>query len=212
MFNAKNIEVHDLIEVVITILNARNPYTFGHSWRVAALSHYLAQMMEMPPEREEIIHIAAHLHDIGKVGIPDSILNKETSLTNEEYKCMKEHSALGASIINKLPILDEIALYVRHHHERWDGKGYPDGLKGKQIPFGARIIAVADVFDSITTSRPYSQAGSFNQAFEEIRRVDGTQLCPEVCAALLQHHREVVDIIEKTNREIGSRDKSFLYT
>lgn len=194
------------MEVIIVILNARDPYTFEHSWRVSALSEKIVEKMDISPTWEDVIHIAAHLHDVGKIGVPDLILNKPDKLTNSEFGMMKAHPEIGYNIVNSLPQLEEIALYVRHHHERWDGKGYPCGLKGKDIPFGARIIAVADTFDAITSSRPYRDGRSYAAALVEIERVSGSQLCPEVCTAFLELKDEIPQILEDVNKEIAAKN------
>ena len=133
MISEIQFNIHDLMEVIIVILNARDPYTFEHSWRVSALCESMVGYMDIPKHWKDTIHIAAHLHDIGKIGVPDNILNKAGTLTWDEYKKVKEHSEIGYGIVNKLEAFHEIALYVRHHHERWDGRGYPMGLRGEDI-------------------------------------------------------------------------------
>jgi len=183
--------LHDLMEVVIQILDCRDPYTFQHSWRVAALCECLSARLEIPPDWEETIHLAAHLHDIGKIGVPDYILNKPGKLLLGEYELMKAHSEIGYKIVSKIPSLERTALYVRHHHERWDGEGYPLGLAGNEIPFGARIIAVADTFDAITSSRPYREGLCREEAYDIIRAESGRQLCPEACVAFLSSREEI---------------------
>ncbi len=197
-----NYSIHDLVESIVFILNTRDPYTYEHSWRVSALSELIASKMDISSEWQEAIHIAAHLHDIGKIGVPDYILNKPGKLTNSEYEKMKEHSEIGYGIVNGIKNLEKIALYVRHHHERWDGRGYPCGLSGKDIPLGARIIAVADTFDAITSSRPYNREKCIESAFEEIGHSSGTQLCPEVCQVFLGLQGEIPIILEEVNCEI----------
>ena len=197
--------IHDLMEVIVVLLNARDPYTFEHSWRVSAISEKIVSRIDIAPHWEETIHIAAHLHDIGKIGMSDPILNKPERLNQAEFEMVKAHPEIGYQIVSCLKQLDEIALYVRHHHERWDGKGYPCGLKGKEIPFGARIIAVADTFDAITSSRPYRDKRSYELAFDEIARSSGSQLCPEVCAAFLDLRTEIPIILENVNIEIENR-------
>lgn len=201
----KMFDVHDLMEVVVVILNARDPYTFEHSWRVSALCENLVDRMGIPKHWRETIHIAAHLHDIGKIGVPDSILNKPGSLSSAEYDKIKEHPDIGFEIVNSLEALNEIALYVRHHHERWDGKGYPHGLKGKDIPLGARVIAVADTFDAITSLRLYRQTQGIDFALKEIESCSGSQLCPEVCSVFLEMRNEIPGILESVNREIEGK-------
>ena len=198
--------IHDLMEIIVVILNARDPYTFEHSWRVSALSEAIVDRLGIEAHWQEIIHIAAHLHDIGKIGVPDNILNKPGKLTDCEYKKVKEHAEIGFRIVNKLEALNEIALYVRHHHERWDGKGYPCGLKQKEIPLGARIIAVADTFDAISTSRPYHNARDLDYAFAEIERCSGTQLCSEVSSALLGMKDDIPVILKAVNNEIAEKN------
>jgi HD-GYP domain-containing protein (c-di-GMP phosphodiesterase class II) len=199
------VELHHLVEVVVTILDARDPYTFEHSWRVATMCECIGEKLDMPAQWKDVLHIAAHLHDIGKVGVPDYVLNKPGPLTGIEYRQIQAHPVIGQSIINKLPILEEISLYVRHHHERWDGAGYPDGLKGKAIPFGARIIAVADTFDAITTERPYRRPSSHEEAFAELHRVKGKQLCPEACEATLDFRDEIRARLAQATIEIAQR-------
>lgn len=200
-----NYSIHDLVESIVFILNTRDPYTYEHSWRVSAISELIASKMDISSEWQETIHIAAHLHDIGKIGVPDYILNKPGKLTNSEYEKMKEHSEIGYGIVSGIKNLERIALYVRHHHERWDGRGYPCGLRGKDIPLGARVIAVADTFDAITSSRPYSRSKNLELAFDEINLSSGSQLCPEVCEVFLGLRDEISVILEDVNCEISNQ-------
>jgi len=196
------IDVHELAEVIVTILDARDSDTFDHSWRVAALCEEIAARMGVPPKWQDTIHIAAHLHDIGKVGVPDYVLHKKGRLTPKEFLLVQSHSEIGYNIIHRLPVLNEISLYILHHHERWDGNGYPSRVSCRDIPLGARIIAVADTFDAITTMRPYRTAGSFAEAFCEIKRVAGSQLCPEVAEVFLSMRDSIPGILEKVRKEI----------
>jgi putative nucleotidyltransferase with HDIG domain len=194
--------LHELMEVIIQILDSRDPYTYQHSWRVAALCECMVSQLNLSQDWEETIHVAAHLHDIGKIGVPDYILNKPDKLTLGEYELMKAHSEIGFEIVRKIPSLEKTALYVRHHHERWDGCGYPAGLAGKKIPFGARIIAVADTFDAMTSSRPYQKGIPYKRAFEIIAEESGRQLCPEACEAFLNLQFEIVPLMEQINRKL----------
>ena len=130
---------------------------------------------------------AALLHDIGKVAIPDEILNKAGPLNDEEWMLMREHPVIGERILSVLPGLGAVARMVRHEHERWDGRGYPDGLSGTQIPFGSRVIIAADTYHAITSDRPYRAAKSHEHAVEELVRCAGTQFDPDVTAALIGH-------------------------
>jgi ribonuclease P protein subunit RPR2 len=123
------------------------------------------------------------LHDVGKVAVPDAILFKSTGLTDEEYALIRRHPATGSEILREIDFLDEAKLVVRHHHERWDGTGYPDGLRGEAIPLVARIFSVADTLDALTTTRPYRPASSFREAREIIVAASGTQFDPRVVAA-----------------------------
>ncbi len=139
----------------------------------------------------EEIRLAGILHDIGKIGVPESVLNKPTLLTADEYEIMKTHAALGAKILEPLKVR-AIESIVRHHHESFDGQGYPDNLKGEQIPIGARIIAVADAFDAMVSTRPYRKARTDEDAMAELRRCRGTQFDPMVVDAflrLMESHR-----------------------
>jgi HD-GYP domain-containing protein (c-di-GMP phosphodiesterase class II) len=170
----KIFEVHDLYErehkifihtsiSLAAAIDARDPYTHGHTERVTQIALIIADELQDMPEAQsyknfkETLHVASLLHDVGKIGVPDSILNKKSQLTKEEYEKVKEHSVTGAAILYPIRELGDIAREVRGHHERYDGAGYPDGLKGEDIPFVARIIAVADTFDAITSDRPYRQ-------------------------------------------------------
>ncbi|WP_020611227.1 HD-GYP domain-containing protein [Sediminispirochaeta bajacaliforniensis] len=202
------ITLHEMVEVIVTILNARDPYTYEHSWRVAALCEQIAKEMNVPQKWIDTLHIAAHLHDIGKVGIPDFILNKPGKLLPYEYELIKAHSIIGYQIVHKIPILQEIALYIRHHHERWDGKGYPDGLAGKEIPLGARIIAVADTFDAITTHRPYRSPRSLGEAFTEIKAAAGSQLCPETCEVFIGMEKKITQLLGIVEQELKETGRS----
>jgi len=202
----KMFSMHEMMEVVIHILDARDPYTFEHSWRVSALSERIAESLEISQEWKETVHLAAHLHDMGKIGVPDYILNKPDRLTAVEFELIKAHSDIGFQIVSKIPSLERIALYVRHHHERWDGMGYPSGLKGQNIPFGARIIAVADTYDALTSSRPYREGISHEEAVGIISLESEKQLCPEAVEAFLSLERDILPTIGLVNREI--REKS----
>ena len=176
-----NIELyHDIIECLVGALEAKDLYTKGHSIRVADISYQLAKKMGIKGKELEIIHMSAHLHDIGKIGIPDEILHKEGKLTDKEFQSIKKHPEIGSNILKcseKLKVLSELVLY---HHERWDGKGYPNGLKGEEIPLGSRIIAVADSIDAMTSERPYRKAMSWEICKVEIENNKGKQFDPSI--------------------------------
>ncbi|SJZ40483.1 HD-GYP domain-containing protein [Selenihalanaerobacter shriftii] len=190
------IDIHELIDILITTLNVRNQNTFGHSWRVAKISTMIAESLELNSEEIEEIHIAAHLHDIGKIGIPDNILNKPGKLTAKEVEQIQDHPKIGYDILTKVSILENISSLVLYHHERFDGLGYPEGLKGKDIPLASRIITVADAFDAMTSDRPYRQALDYEYAFEEINNHISEQFCPTVVQAFNQIKNDICVMLE----------------
>ena len=165
------VKLHELIDIVITILDARDPYTQEHSFRVAEYSELISENMGSDTDTHQRVHIAAHLHDIGKVGVSDYILNKPGKLAKEEMKEMQSHSRIGYNILKRIPMFQEISRIVLHHHERFDGGGYPKGLSGEAIPFESRIIAVADAFDAMTSDRPYRKGMPPEEAASEIRNL-----------------------------------------
>jgi len=173
-------ELHDVIDAFTTALDAKNSYTWGHSTRVAEYSLLIAEYMGLSIIEQQRIHIGAHLHDIGKLSIPDAILNKPGKLTQDEFAIIRQHPTIGNNMISKVKCLASIADIVHHHHERFDGKGYPDGLWGEEISLGARIVAVADSFDAMTTQRTYRLAFNTYQALEEIEICRGSQFDPDV--------------------------------
>jgi putative nucleotidyltransferase with HDIG domain len=166
-------------------IDARDPYTRGHSERVAALSRTTARHLGLPEEAQERVWIAALLHDVGKIGIDDRILKKGGVLTPEEYEEMKAHPAIGADILSPIEQLREMIPAVRWHHEGWNGRGYPDGLRGESIPLIARIVAVADTFDAITTSRPYQEGYTAEFALQTITHMAGARFDAKIVTAFL---------------------------
>ncbi len=167
-------------------LEAKDVYTSGHSQRVTEISVAIAKKMRLPKDIVEKIRLVGLVHDIGKIGVRESVLNKPGSLSEEEYKHVRLHSETGERILRPLVDDEEILKAVRHHHERYDGWGYPDGLRGEQIPQLARIIAVADTFDAMTSERPYRKALSKEEACAEVERCKGTQFDPEAADAFLE--------------------------
>ncbi len=170
----------------VTALEVRDLYTRKHSTRVARYAHMIAREMGCSDEELDIISFAGSLHDIGKIGIRDDILLKPGRLTDEEYEKIKEHPVIGADIISKLGLWDREMEIIRHHHERFDGKGYPDRLKGEQIPRLARILCVADSFDAMASDRAYRHKMEKEEVLETIRRNSGTQFDPEAVDAFLR--------------------------
>ena len=167
-------------------IDAKDPYTRGHSERVAAVSRVIARHLLLSEEMQHKVWIGALLHDVGKLGVEDTILRKETELTAEEYRQMKMHTVVGAEIMQPIEQLREMIPAIRWHHEAWNGRGYPDALRGEQIPLFARIVAVADTFDAITTNRPYQQAGNIQYAVDTITKLTGSRFDAKVVTAFLR--------------------------
>jgi len=172
------------MESLSATVDARDAYTAGHSRRVQQLALAIGRELQLSQAELELLGHAALFHDIGKLGIPDAILLKPASLTDEEWVVMASHAEEGASIINRLGFLSDAVPAIRHHHERFDGQGYPQGLAGEDIPLGARIIHVADAFDSMLTTRVYRPARPAMEALEELRRNAASQFCPRCVGAL----------------------------
>jgi len=167
------------ISSLVSALEARDEYTKGHSEQVANISSEMLRLTGASKEEIETQHLGGRLHDIGKIGISDAVLLKKGKLTDYEFTQIKQHPVIGAKILKPLSSLTEISKMVLYHHERIDGKGYPEGLKGSRIPLSARIIAVADTFDALTSNRPYRKGLSNEIAFDIMEKNRGTQLCPD---------------------------------
>jgi len=191
------IDYHEIIECIVSALDAKDPYTAGHSQRVSDMALALSGFLGLPKAEVEKIHIAAHLHDIGKIGVPDAVLNKADRLSGEEWEAMKKHPKTGADILSKSRHLNELKDIVLYHHERYDGKGYPSGLKGEEIPVGARIIAICDSIDAMTSDRGYRSAYSLDHCYEEIKRNLGVMYDPYIGALALEHWAEVTATVRK---------------
>ena len=168
------------IQVLSSALDAKDSYTEGHSQRVTEYSLAVAEEMKLPKNKVEMIQIAAILHDIGKIGIRDFILCKPGKLTNEEFDIIKNHPTLGAEIVSHIAFLADKATIIKHHHERFDGRGYPDGLKEQEIPIGSRIIAVCDSFDAMTSKRSYRDNMPVHKALTELKNCSGTQFDKDI--------------------------------
>jgi putative nucleotidyltransferase with HDIG domain len=166
-------------------LEAKDPYTRGHSERVGALARRLAVALTLPAGDADTVAQAGLLHDIGKIGVPETVLRKRGPLAEEEWELMRRHPVVGAQIVAPFEFFTDGALAIRHHHERCDGSGYPDGLAGGAIPLGARIVAVADVYDALTSDRPYRGALAQSEALALIARQAGATLDAEIVAALM---------------------------
>ena len=185
----------DTIRALAASIEAKDHYTRGHSQRVTEYSLMTAAALGISEAEMKVLEYAAILHDIGKIGIPDTVLTKPDRLDNEEWNLIKLHPLIGSQIIEEVTFLNEVKMIVLHHHEKWDGTGYPEGLEGEMIPSGARIIAVADSFDSMTTDRAYRSAMTADEALQEIKRCEGTQFCPVTAKAFVQAfetHRKIL--------------------
>jgi len=179
-------EARNTFERISQLLDARDHYTAVHSMEVAELAVKIGREMELGQREIERIDIAARVHDIGKIAVPDSILLKPGKLTSEEWDKMREHPVISAELISGIEIYAPVADAVRHEHERWNGTGYPDGLKGTEIPLIARVIAAADIYNALSTDRPYRKAFSKDETIRMIRDMTEIELDPDVAAALLR--------------------------
>jgi hypothetical protein len=194
MFSIRSFEAvarlrKETIEAVLKMaesIDYRDTQTYEHSQRLAGLTRRLAMRVELTAEHADEVVLASRVHDLGKIGISNDILLKQGPLTPEERKTMEEHPVIGATILANYSAFKTSVDIVRHHHERWDGNGYPDGLRGEEIPMGARIIAVVDAFDAMVADRPYRRGMPVTQAVDRIKDGMGSQFDPKVCAAFLQ--------------------------
>lgn len=178
------------IRALTAALDAKDPHTYGHSERVARWAVAIGRKLNLPDEQLDLLEYVGMLHDIGKIGIDDAILNKPGVFTAEEYDSMKRHPVIGAEIIQGIHMLGRGAEWVRHHHERYDGTGFPYGLAGEEIPLGARIIAVADAFDAMTSERPYRKSFGLEESRRELKTWAGRQFDSRVVDVMLDLIRE----------------------
>jgi putative nucleotidyltransferase with HDIG domain len=175
--------LRDTIETLNAAVEARDPYTTGHSQRVRRVALAVGAELDLSKDRLDMLATAALFHDIGKIGMPDSVLTKHELLTRDEQELMREHPTRGAEIVAKFPPFQAAIPAIRHHHERWDGLGYPDRLAGDDIPLEAAIIGLAEAWDAMTTDRPYAHALSLSEAMGGVRAGRGKQLSPVVVDA-----------------------------
>jgi putative two-component system response regulator len=174
------------LEALVNALEAKDPYLRGHSARVADLSANIATELGLNEEEVDRVRMAGRLHDLGKIGTRDAVVNKEGPLTAEEFEHVKQHVIIGAQILAPLVHLGDVVSMVKSHHERHDGTGYPDGLRGEEIPLGGRIIAAAEVYDALTTARPYQEKMTPEQAVERMADLSGTVLDTSIYEALVR--------------------------
>ncbi|HLK58897.1 MAG TPA: HD domain-containing phosphohydrolase [Chthonomonadaceae bacterium] len=173
------------VQALAAAIDAKEPFTAEHSRRVAVFAVAIAEAMELPRSEVRNVQLAAEVHDVGKIGTPDSILNKPGPLDKEEWELIKQHAEIGAQIVGRIEQLAYVAEIVRHHHEAMNGNGYPDGLKGEEIPLLSRIIAVADAYEVMTSNRVYRTRFSREEAVSRLQAATGEQFDPEVVSAFL---------------------------
>jgi diguanylate cyclase (GGDEF)-like protein len=183
----------DVLQGLVLAVDTKDRYTKRHSEDVARYGVFLARQLELDPTQLQVIHTAGLLHDVGKIGVPDAVLRKPGKLTADEYEVVKQHVALGDLIVRDLPDIAEIRAGVRHHHERWDGNGYLHGLRGADLPLVARILAVADAFSAMTTTRPYRKALDVREALIRLGDAAGTQLDETLVSAFIRGIETVPD-------------------
>ena len=191
----------DMVQTLRYTVEAKDTYTRGHSDRVSEYSVLIGEKLGLPEDQIKTLRIGGLFHDIGKIGIPDSILLKPDKLSDDEYSQIKNHPSIGAHILGSAEIFKDIIPVVKHHHERYDGNGYPSRLKGEEIPYIARIAAVADTFDAMTSRRSYRGPIDIEQVKEEIKRCEGTQFDPQIAEVFLDilnnDYDKIKDIQEK---------------
>lgn len=194
-----------IVRALTSALDARDKYTCGHSERVAQISVRLACQLGCPPKEQQTIYLAGLLHDIGKIGIEDIVLRKPDRLSPEEYEHIKQHVRIGHWILQDLKKLDNVLPIILYHHEAWDGSGYPVGLSGQQIPLGARIVAVADAFDAMSSDRPYRKGMPMDKIESILRAGAGRQWDPQVIQAFFEAKEDILEIIRRERQEISLR-------
>ncbi|HEX2058389.1 MAG TPA: HD-GYP domain-containing protein [Actinomycetota bacterium] len=181
--------LHQTLQSLVKTVNDHDTYTGGHSCRVATMSGDIARVIGFPKAEVAFVRQAGLVHDIGKIGIPDKVLNKTTPLTPQERYLVKLHPILGASILSRMPGMGRLVPIVLHHHECWDGSGYPSGVAGVQVPIEARIILVVDAFDAMTSNRPYGRVLRTEEALAELRAHAATQFDPMLVEAMHEAYR-----------------------
>jgi len=174
-----------LLQTLAAVVDAYDIYTFGHSAQVARYAVAIAKAMGLSKEEQTKIYRGGLIHDIGKVGVADAIIGKKGRLTDEEYNALKQHTVIGAEIVSQMPEFQDLVSLVRSHHERWDGRGYPDGLKGEENSLGARIMCVADSVEAMLSDRPYQSTRALSDVIAEVIRCSGSQFDPQVVEAFL---------------------------
>jgi putative nucleotidyltransferase with HDIG domain len=197
---------YNTVETLIRALQARDPYTSGHSTRVSRYCLLIADKLGLSTKEKHSTYLAAMLHDIGKIGVPDALLQHPGKLTTEEMDVVQEHPQLGASMVQMLGEMHPIVPLILHHHEAYDGSGYPKGLKDEQIPLISRIIAVADTYDAMTSDRPYRERRKKPEAIHELKKCSGTKLDPKIVSVFLEVLEEIYSKQRPEPTEIITQD------
>lgn len=192
---------HVTVETLLGCMHSKDPYTGNHSQRVAYFATKLAEELGLPESEIEEIQLAGYLHDLGKIGIPESILQKPDKLTEKEWEVIRKHPEMGENMVAPLKLSREIKRMVRHHHERYDGNGYPDSLQGNNILLGARILAIADAYEAMTADRPYRKAFARGKVLKEIQENIGKQFDPAIAKAFLR-------LLNNHNAKLGESPKT----
>jgi len=193
----KDIELVTSIKTLISVINAKDRYTYGHSERVVVYSRLMAEKLKLNNQEKNNLIYGAYMHDVGKINVPKEVLNKKMPLTNEEWELLKQHSENGVEIVRQVNKLEGAIPIILHHHEKFDGTGYPHQLKGKEIPYLARILCIVDSFDSMTSKRPYNKIKSYQEAVEELKRCSGTHFDPELTKIFIEVIEENQDKFDK---------------
>ncbi len=175
-----------MVRTILKALDCKDHYTFGHSMRVAYFSLVTGRELGLSEAELKELEMSAIFHDIGKIGTPDQVLNKPSRLTEEEFLVMKQHPEQSYEILKEFPVFEKIAKNARYHHERYDGRGYPEGMKGEEIPLFARIILIADTFDAMTSTRPYRKGLPYSVAYDELNQFSGSQFDPKCVKAFVE--------------------------
>jgi len=192
------VQTIEAVQALADVIDNRDSYTFEHSRRVAGYAEGIARELGLPAEEIEIISLSGRVHDLGKVGIRDDLLYKPGKFTSQERLTFRQHVRMGAEIVERFPRYKEGREIILYHHEHYDGNGYLEGLQGDDIPIGARIMAVADAYDAMTTDRPYRKALTQTEAIDELKRCSGSQFDPIVVGALLKH----LDSVERRSERV----------
>ena len=183
---------------ILYALDLKDHYTFGHSVRVAYFSVVTGKKLNLKEQELYDLELASLFHDIGKIGTPDDLLNRPKRLGSEEFEVMKQHPDQSYDILHQFEEFEQVAIYAKHHHERYDGRGYPDRLKGEEIPLFSRIILISDTFDAMTSSRPYRKRLPYQVAFDELKQFSGTQFDPHIVDIFIKAIGEIYQQSEET--------------